>query len=248
MSDLKGKVAVVTGASKGIGASIAKHLAAAGASVVVNYATSKQGADDVVAEIKAKGGQAVAVGGSVAKAADIPGIVGAAKKEFGRLDILVNNAGVYEFGALEDVTAEKFHRQFDTNVLGLLLTTQEAVKNFGPEGGNVINISSIVSRLAMPGSSIYAATKASVDLITGVLSKELGQRKIRVNAVNPGLVATEGTVAAGFTEGAFAEDYAKNAPLGRVGQPQDIARVVTFLASDDAAWITGETLDASGGH
>jgi 3-oxoacyl-[acyl-carrier protein] reductase len=248
MSDLKGKVAVVTGASKGIGASIAKHLAAAGASVVVNYATSKEGADHVVAEIKAKGGKAVAVGGSVAKSAEIPGIIAAAKKEFGRLDILVNNAGVYEFGTLEAITEESFHRQFNTNVLGLILTTQAAVKEFGAEGGSVINISSIVARLAVPGSSVYAGTKASVDVITSVLAKELGPKKIRVNAVNPGLVETEGTKTAGFSEGEFADDYVKNAPLGRLGQPQDIARVVTFLASDESGWITGETIDASGGY
>jgi 3-oxoacyl-[acyl-carrier protein] reductase len=248
MSDLKGKVAVVTGASKGIGASIAKHLAAAGAAVVVNYATSKEGADRVVAEITAKGGKAVAVGGSVAKAAEIPGIIGAAKKEFGRLDILVNNAGVYEFGTLDAITEESFNRQFNTNVLGLLLTTQAAVKEFGAEGGNVINVSSIVARITPPGSSVYSGTKGAVDSITGVLAKELGSKKIRVNAVNPGLVETEGTQTAGFTEGAFADDYVKNAPLGRVGRPEDIARVVTFLASDESGWITGETLDASGGH
>ncbi|HEY0307261.1 MAG TPA: glucose 1-dehydrogenase [Acidobacteriaceae bacterium] len=248
MSDLKGKVAVVTGASKGIGASIAKHLAAAGASVVVNYATSKEGADRVVAEIKAKGGKAVAVGGSVAKSVEIPGIIAAAKKEFGRLDILVNNAGVYEMAPLEAITEESFHRQFNTNVLGLLLTTQAAVKEFGAEGGSVINISSIVSRITPPGSSVYSGTKGAVDSITGVLAKELGPKKIRVNAINPGLVETEGTKTAGFTEGEFADGFVANAPLGRIGQPQDIATAVVFLASDDASWITGETLDVSGGH
>jgi 3-oxoacyl-[acyl-carrier protein] reductase len=248
MSKLNGKVAVVTGASKGIGASIAKHLAAAGASVVVNYATSKEGADKVVAEIKAAGGKAVAVGGSVAKSAEIPAIIAAAKKEFGRLDILVNNAGVYEFGPLEAITEESYRRQFDTNVLGLLLTTQAAVKEFSAEGGSVINISSIVARITPPGSAVYSGTKGAVDSITGVLAKELGARKIRVNAINPGLVETEGTHSAGFTSGEFADGFVKNAPLGRVGQPKDIATAVVFLASEDAAWITGETLDVSGGH
>jgi len=247
MSTLNGKVAVVTGASKGIGAGIAKELAAAGAAVVVNYASSKEGADKVVAEIKAKGGKAIAVGGSVAIPSEIAAIVGAAKKEFGRLDILVNNAGIYEFGPLDVITPEHFHRQFNTNVLGLLLTTQEAAKYLG-EGGSVINISSVVSRLQMAGSAVYSATKGAVDVITGVLAKELGPRKIRVNAINPGLVETEGTHTAGFTSGDFADAYVKNAPLGRVGQPKDIATAVAFLASDDAAWITGETIDVSGGH
>jgi 3-oxoacyl-[acyl-carrier protein] reductase len=247
MSKLSGKVAVVTGASKGIGASIAKHLAAEGAAVVVNYATSKEGADKVVAEIKAAGGKAVAVGGSVAKVAEIPGIVGAAKKEFGRLDILVNNAGIYDFTPLEAITEASYRKQFDTNVLGLLLATQAAVKDFGSEGGSVINISSIVARITPPGSAVYSGTKGAVDSITGVLAKELGAKNIRVNAINPGLVETEGTHSAGFTTGEFADGFAKASSLGRIGQPKDIATAVTFLASEDSSWVTGETLYISGG-
>jgi 3-oxoacyl-[acyl-carrier protein] reductase len=247
MSHLNGKVAVVTGASKGIGASIAKHLAAAGASVVVNYSTSKAGADKVVAEIKAAGGKAVAVGGSVAKAAEIAGIIGAAKKEFGRLDILVNNAGVYNFAPIEQVTEEDFHRQFNTNVLGLLLTTQEAVKNFGAEGGNVINISSVVSRISPAYGSVYGATKGAVDVITKSLAKELGPRKIRVNSINPGIVVTEGTESAGIVGGDFETHFVKNASLGRVGQPEDIAATAVFLASDDSSWTTGQTIEIAGG-
>jgi 3-oxoacyl-[acyl-carrier protein] reductase len=247
MSDLNGKVAVVTGASKGIGASIAKHLAAAGASVVVNYSTSKAGADKVVAEIKAAGGKAVAVGGSVAKAAEIPGIVGAAKKEFGRLDILVNNAGVYNFAPIEQVTEEEFHRQFNTNVLGLLLTTQEAVKNFGAEGGNVINISSVVSRITPAYGSVYGATKGAVDVITKSLAKELGPRKIRVNSINPGLVVTEGTESAGIVGSDFEKEFVSHASLGRSGQPEDIATAAVFLASSDSSWTTGQTIEIAGG-
>ena len=248
MSNLNGKVAVVTGASKGIGASIAKHLAGAGASVVVNYSTSKAGADKVVAEIKAAGGKAVAVGGSVAVPSEIAGIVGAAKKEFGRLDILVNNAGVYNFAPIEQVTADEFHREFNTNVLGLLLTTQEAVKNFGAEGGNVINISSVVARIAPAHGSVYSATKGAVDVITKSLAKELGARKIRVNSINPGLVVTEGTESAGIVGGDFETEYVKNAVLGRAGQPQDIASAALFLASDESSWVTGQTIEVAGGH
>jgi 3-oxoacyl-[acyl-carrier protein] reductase len=247
MSKLNGKVAVVTGASKGIGASIAKHLASAGASVVVNYATSKDGADKVVAEIKAAGGKAVAVGGSVANPSEIAGIVGAAKKEFGRLDILVNNAGVYNFTPLEAVTAEDFHRQFNTNVLGLLLTTQEAVKNFGAEGGNVINISSVVARIAPAQASVYSATKGAVDVITKSLAKELGARKIRVNSINPGLVITEGTHTAGIVGSDFEAHFVQGASLGRTGIPQDIATAAVFLASEDSSWMTGQTLEVAGG-
>ncbi|HXB62866.1 MAG TPA: glucose 1-dehydrogenase [Acidobacteriaceae bacterium] len=247
MSRLSGKVAVVTGASKGIGASIAKHLAAEGAAVVVNYATSKAGADKVVAEIKAAGGKAVAAGGSVANPSEIAGIVGAAKKEFGRLDILVNNAGVYNFAPIEQVTPEEFHRQFNTNVLGLLLTTQEAVKHFDTEGGNVINISSVVSRITPAGGSVYSATKGAVDVITKSLAKELGPRKIRVNSINPGLVVTEGTESAGIVGSDFETHFAKNASLGRVGQPEDIAAAAVFLASDDASWTTGQTIEVAGG-
>jgi 3-oxoacyl-[acyl-carrier protein] reductase len=245
---LAGKVAVVTGASKGIGAAIAKHLAAEGASVVVNYASSKTGADKVVAEITSAGGKAVAVQGDVAKKTDIERLFTETRKAFGQLDVLVNNAGIYEFAPLEQITEEHFHKQFNLNVLGLLLTTQESLKYFSSTGGSVINISSLVSTLAPPNAAVYGATKGAVDTITASLAKELGARKIRVNAVRPGLVATEGTVTSGFTSGEFHDQYIKNAPLGRIGQPQDIATAVTFLASSDSSWITGETLLVSGGH
>lgn len=245
---LTGKVAVVTGASKGIGAAIAKHLAAEGAAVVVNYASSKAGADKIVSEIITSGGKAVAVQGDVAIKADIDRLFAETKKAFGRLDILVNNAGIYEFAPLEQITEEHFHKQFNLNVLGLLLTTQEALKHFNSTGGSVVNVSSLVSTLAPPNASVYSATKGAVDVITGSLAKELGVRKIRVNAVRPGLVETEGTVTSGFTSGEFHDQYVANAPLGRIGRPQDIATAVTFLASDDASWITGETLLVSGGH
>ena len=245
---LNGKVAVVTGASKGIGASIAKDLAAEGASVVVNYASSKAGADKVVAQITAAGGKALAVQGDVAKKADIDRLFAETKKAYGHVDVLVNNAGIYEFAPLENITEEHFHKQFNLNVLGLLLTTQEALKYFNPAGGTVVNVSSLVSTMAPPNGSVYSATKGAVDVITGSLSKELGARKIRVNAVRPGLVETEGTQTSGFTSGEFHDQYVKNAPLGRIGQPQDIAKAVTYLASDDSAWVTGETLLVSGGH
>jgi 3-oxoacyl-[acyl-carrier protein] reductase len=245
---LAGKVAVVTGASKGIGAAIARQLASDGASVVVNYASSKPGADKVVAEISAGGGRAVAIQGDVAKKSDIERLFAGTKEAFGAVDILVNNAGVYEFGPLEQITEEHFHRQFNLNVLGLLLTTQEAVKHFPAAGGSVINISSLVSTLGPANASVYSATKGAVDTLTISLAKELGARKVRVNAVRPGLVATEGTVASGFTEGEFHDQYVRNAPLGRIGQPQDVATAVTFLASDDSSWISGETLLVSGGH
>jgi 3-oxoacyl-[acyl-carrier protein] reductase len=245
---LAGKVAVVTGASKGIGASIAKHLAAEGASVVVNYASSKTGADKVVTEITSAGGKAIAVQGDVAKKTDIERLFAETKKAFGPLDVLVNNAGIYEFAPLEQITEEHFHKQFNLNVLGLLLTTQEALKYFSSTGGSVINISSLVSTLAPPNAAVYSATKGAVDTITASLAKELGARKIRVNAVRPGLVETEGTVTSGFTSGEFHDQYIENAPLGRIGQPQDIAAAVTFLASSDSSWVTGETLLVSGGH
>jgi 3-oxoacyl-[acyl-carrier protein] reductase len=245
---LTGKVAVVTGASKGIGAAIAKHLAAEGASIVVNYASSKAGADKVVSEIISAGGKAVAVQGDVAKKGDIDRLFAETKEAFGQLDVLVNNAGIYEFAPLEQITEEHFHKQFNLNVLGLLLTTQEALKYFGPAGGSVVNVSSLVSTLAPPYGSVYSATKGAVDVITGSLAKELGARKIRVNAVRPGLVETEGTHTSGFTSGEFHDQYVKNAPLGRIGQPQDIATAVTFLASSDSSWISGETLLVSGGH
>jgi len=247
MSKLANKVAVVTGASKGIGAQTAKGLAAAGASVVVNYSSSKEGADKVVAEITGKGGKAVAIQGDVSKAADVTRLFAETKKAFGSLDILVNNAGIYKFTTLEEVTEEEFYRQFNTNVLGLLLTTREAVKNFGPNGGSVINISSAVTRLTPPGSSIYAGTKGAVDVISGVLSKELGAKKIRVNSLNPGMVETEGTHSAGFIGSDLEKQLASQSPLGRIGQPEDIASVAVFLASDDSGWLTGETLTASGG-
>ncbi len=247
MSKLANKVAVVTGASKGIGAEIAKALAAQGASVVVNYASSKQGAEKVVADIAAKGGKAVAVQGDVAKAADVQRIFAEAKKTFGKLDVLVNNAGVYQFAPLEAVTEEQFRKQFDTNVLGLILATQEATKYFGADGGSVINIGSVVSSLTPPASVVYTATKGAVDAVTGVLAKELGPKKIRVNSINPGLTITEGVEAAGFSEGDFTTQTVAQTPLGRVGQPTDIAPAAVFLASDDARWVTGETLAVSGG-
>lgn len=244
---LANKVAVVTGASKGIGASIAKHLAAEGASVVVNYASSKAGADKVVAEITAQGGKAIAVQGDVSKKADIDQLFAATKEAYGKLDILVNNAGVYEFSPLEAINEEHFHKQFNLNVLGLLLTTQEAVKLIGAEGGSIINISSVVSTYTPPGSAVYSGTKAAVDALTKVLSKELGARQIRVNAINPGMVETEGTSSAGITEGEFRQQVESQTPLGRIGQPQDIATAAVFLASSDSAWVTGETFFISGG-
>jgi 3-oxoacyl-[acyl-carrier protein] reductase len=244
---LSGKVAVVTGASKGIGASIAKHLAAEGASVVVNYASSKAGADKVVTEITSADGKAIAVQADVAKKADIERLFTETKKAFGQLDVLVNNAGIYEFAPLEQITEEHFHKQFNLNVLGLLLTTQEAVKHFSPAGGSIVNLSSIVSTLAPPKAAVYSATKAAVDAVTGSLAKELGARKIRVNAVRPGLVETEGTHTAGIIESDRRKQYETQSPLGRVGQPQDIATAVAFLASPDSSWITGETLLIAGG-
>ena len=247
MSKLTGKVAVVTGASKGIGAGIAKSLAAEGASVVVNYASSREGADKVVAEIKAAGGKAVAVQGSVAKAEEVTRLFAETKQAFGRVDILVNNAGVYEFSPLETITEEHFHRQFNTNVLGLLLATQEAAKHFGAEGGSVINVGSAISSINSPATAVYTATKHSVDGITRVLSKELGPKKIRVNSINPGLIETEGTHTAGVIGGDFETQIVGQTPLGRSGQVNDVAPVAVFLASDDARWVTGELLLASGG-
>ncbi len=247
MKKLENKVAVITGASKGIGAGIAKHLAAAGASVVVNYASAKAGADQVVAEITAAGGKAIAVQGNVSSEADITRLFEETQKAFGAVDILVNNAGVYKFGAIEEINAEDFHTQFNTNVLGLLLTTQGAVKNFSEQGGCIINIGSAVTNLAPPQSSIYTATKGAVDAITHVLAKELGARKIRVNSINPGMVETEGTHTAGFIGSDFETEIARTAPLGRIGQPDDIADVAVFLASEDSRWLTGEILLASGG-
>jgi len=244
---LKGKVAVVTGASKGIGAAIARHFADEGAAVVVNYSSSKEGADRVVAEIKGNGGRAIAVQANVAKHADIQRLFAEARKAFGRLDILVNNAGIYEFAPLEQVTPEHFHKQFDLNVLGLLLTTQEAIKQFGPGGGSIINISSVVATSAPPNASVYSATKAAVDAVTRSLAKELGPRKIRVNAINPGMVETEGVHAAGITESDLRKQFEAQTPLGRIGQPRDIGPAAVFLASEESSWITGETLHIAGG-
>lgn len=246
MSKLKGKVAVVTGASKGIGAGIAKALAAEGASVVVNYASSRAGADKVVADIAGSGGKAVAVQGDVSKADDAKAIVDAAIQHFGRLDVLVNNSGVYEFKPLEEITEEHYRRQFDVNVLGLLLTTQAASKHLG-EGASVINIGSVITRIVPPASAVYAGSKGAVDTITAVLAQELGPRRIRVNAVNPGLVETEGTHATGMIGSELEAGAKAKTPLGRIGQPQDIASIVTFLASDDSYWLNGEQLVASGG-
>ncbi len=247
MKKLSGKVALVTGASKGIGAGIAKSLAAEGAAVVVNYASSKAGADKVVDEIVAAGGKALAIQGDVSKAADIEKLFAEAEATLGHLDVLVNNAGVYEFGAIEAITEEHYHRQFNTNVLGLLLVTQRAVQSFGERGGSIINISSTVSRITPPQSAVYTATKASVDAITQVLSKELGPKKIRVNAINPGMVETEGTHTAGFIGSDFQKQMEPQVPLGRIGQPEDIAPIAVFLASEDSGWLTGEVLIASGG-
>ena len=246
MKKLTGKVALVTGASKGIGAAIAKALAAEGASIVVNYASSKSGAETVVSAITAAGGKAVAVAGDVSKAAEAKGLVTAAIKSFGRLDILVNNSGVYEFSPIESVTEEQFHRMFNINVLGLLLTTQAAVPHLG-EGASIINIGSVVSSLTPPDSTVYTGTKGAVDAITRVLAKELGGRKIRVNSVNPGMVETEGTHTAGIIGTDFEKGTVAQTPLGRLGQVDDIATVAAFLASDDAKWITGEIVRAGGG-
>jgi 3-oxoacyl-[acyl-carrier protein] reductase len=243
---LTGKVAVVTGASKGIGASIATHLAAEGARVVVNYATSKEGADSVVAEIKSQGGKAIAVQANVAKEADVVRLFAETKKTFERLDILVNNAGVYEFAPLENVTAEQFHRMYDLNVLGLILATREAVKLIGP-GGSIINIGSVAGTSAPASTSVYSGTKAAVDAVTKALAKELGARQIRVNSINPGMVITEGVQAAGLAESDFRKEIEGRTPLGRIGQPKDIAPAAVFLASDDSAWITGELFYISGG-
>jgi len=246
MSKLTGKVALVTGASKGIGAAIATALAADGASVVVNYASSKEGAEAVVARIKQAGGTAVAVRGDVSQQAEAKALVDAAVQQFGRLDILVNNSGVYGFAPLEEITEADFHRHFNVNVLGVLLTTQAALPHLG-EGASVINISSVVTRITPPHSAVYTGTKGAVDAITGVLSRELGPRKIRVNAINPGMVETEGTHTAGFHGTDFERDAIAQTPLGRIGQPQDIASIAVFLASDDSNWMTGEQLLASGG-
>lgn len=243
---LKGKVAVVTGASKGIGASIASHMAAEGAHVVVNFASSREGADRVVAEAVSKGGKAIAVQADVSKPADIARLFAETERAFGRLDTLVNNAGVYEFKPLEEVTADHFHRIFNLNVLGLLLTTQEAAKRMGA-GGSIINISSVAATAAPATGSVYSASKGAVDTITKALAKELGPRKIRINSINPGMVDTEGVRSAGISESEFRTQVEAQTPLGRIGRPQDIAPAAVYLASDEAAWLTGETLFISGG-
>jgi 3-oxoacyl-[acyl-carrier protein] reductase len=244
---LEGKIAVVTGASKGIGASIAKQFATEGASVVVNYASSKKDADRVVSEITSAGGKAVAVQANVAKPGDVDRLFAETKKAFGKLDILVNNAGVYEFQPLANVGEEHFRKHFDTNVLGLILSAKEAAKLIGPEGGSIINIGSAASSITPPNSVVYTATKGAVDAVTGVLAKELGPRKIRVNSINPGMVETEGVHAAGIVGSDFQKWAETNSPLGRIGKPIDVAPAAVFLASQDASWITGETWVVSGG-
>jgi 3-oxoacyl-[acyl-carrier protein] reductase len=247
MAKLSGKVAVVTGASKGIGAGIAKQFAAEGASVVVNYASNKADAEKVVGEISKIGGKAVAVQGDVAKSADVKKLFEETKKAFGRVDVLVNNAGVYHFAPLNEITEEQFRRQFDTNVLGVILATQEAVKHFGDNGGSVINIGSVVSAITPPDSTVYTATKGAVDAVTHVLAKELGPRNVRVNSINPGMVETEGTVGQGIIGSDFHKQAEAQTPLGRIAKPDDIAPIAVFLASSDSGWLTGETLVASGG-
>ena len=244
---LAGKVAIVTGASKGIGASIAKHLAAEGAAVVVNYSSSKEGADIAVAEITKNGGRALAVQANVAKHSELQQLFAETKKAFGKLDILINNAGVYEFQPLEAVTEEHFHKHFNLNVLGLILASQEAAKHFSPAGGSIVNVSSLASTYTPPNTVVYSATKAAVDAVTKVLAKELGPRKIRVNAVNPGMIETEGVRAGGFAGSDFRKQLESQTPLGRIGQPEDVAPAVVFFASPDAAWISGETLFIAGG-
>ena len=246
MQNLNGKVALVTGASKGIGASIARELAARGAAVAVNYSGSKASADQLVSEIKAAGGKALAVQANVADPDTIGPLVRTVAKEFGPIDILVNNAGIYEFGPIENVTPEHFHRQFDVNVLGLLLTTKEALAHFNPNGGSIVNISSVVVD-GVPGAAVYSATKGAVDSITAALAKELGPKKIRVNSLNPGMIETEGTHAAGFIGSDFQKVAESRTPLGRIGQPQDVATAAAFLASEDSGWINGQAIYASGG-
>lgn len=247
MKKLLGKVAVVTGASKGIGAAIAKQLAADGAKVVVNYSTSREGANKVVSEIKSSGGEAIAVQGSVASESDIEQLFAETQRTYGKLDILVNNAGVYGFAPIEQVSTEEYRRQHDTNVLGVLLTTKAALPLFSDKGGSVVNISSVASTFAPPATSIYSATKGAVDTITKALAKELGPRRIRVNAINPGYIVTEGTQSAGISGSDFEQQAIRDTPLGRAGQPEDVAAPVSFLASEDARWITGETIYVSGG-
>jgi 3-oxoacyl-[acyl-carrier protein] reductase len=244
---LTDRIAVVTGASKGIGAEIARELAAAGATVVVNYASDKSGADRVVDEIAKRGGTAVAIQANVAKKADVQRLFAATSQAFGKIDILLNNAGVYEFGSLEEITEESFHRQFNVNVLGLLLATQEGVKHFNPAGGSIINISSTTTSITPAATAVYTGTKGAVDAITRTLAKELAPRKIRVNAINPGMVETEGVTAAGYDQWEFRKQVEAQTPLTRIGRPDDIAPAAVFFASDDSKWITGEILRVAGG-
>ena len=247
MGKLMNRIAVVTGASKGIGAGIAKGFAAEGATVVVNYASSKEDAERIITEIKEKGGKAIAVQADVSKAADVRRLFAETRKAFGKLDVLVNNAGVYEFSTLAEITEEQFHRLFNTNVLGLILATQEAAQLFGPAGGSIINIGSTASQVTLPATAVYTATKGAVDAITHVLAKELGPKKIRVNSINPGMVETEGVRTGGFIGSEFQKQLEAQTPLGRIAQPNDIAPIAVFLASEDSGWLTGETLLASGG-
>ena len=247
MGKLKNRIAVVTGASKGIGAGIAKGFAAEGANVVVNYASSKEDAERVITEIKEKGGKAIAVQADLSKAADVRRLFAETRKAFGKLDVLVNNAGIYEFATLAEITEEQFHRLFNTNVLGLILATQEAAKLFGPGGGSIINIGSTASQVTLPATAVYTATKGAVDAITHVLAKELGPKNIRVNSINPGMVETEGVHTGGFIGSEFQKQLEAQTPLGRIAQPHDIAPIAVFLASEDSGWLTGETLLASGG-
>jgi len=247
MKNLEGKVALVTGASKGIGAAIARELAQRGAAVAVNYSGSKAAAEKIVDEIVAAGGKAIAVQANLADPDQVGPLVKTVAQKLGPIDVLVNNAGVYEFGPLEQITPQHFHKQFDLNVLGLLLVTQAAVKEFNPAGGSIVNIGSVVGKMAFPNAAVYSATKGAVDSVTVSLSKELGPRGIRVNALNPGLIETEGTHGAGMIGSEFSTGTAKETPLGRIGQPQDVATAVAFLASNDSGWVNGQTIYASGG-
>ncbi len=247
MGKLEGKVAIVTGASKGIGAGIARQFAAEGATVVVNYASSKDAAEKVVKDITAKGGKAIAVQGNIAKQADIERVFAETKKQFGKLDILVNNAGVYEFSPIDGITGEHFHKQFDLNVLGLILASKEAAKYIDGNGGSIVNISSFASTAAPATATVYSATKGAVDTVTKSLAKELGPRNIRVNAINPGMVLTEGVQTAGLDQSDFRKDVESRTPLGRIGKVEDIAPAAVFFASNDSSWITGEALVIAGG-